>query len=49
MLCQTDVRVVRAHEEKFTCFVLKIQANVDPRYQDRVAFCGSYPAAIKRV
>lgn len=45
---QTDVRVVRAHEEKFTGFVFKIQANMDPRHRDRVAFCASYPAAMKR-
>ncbi|WMQ74425.1 MAG: Peptide chain release factor RF3 [Sodalis sp.] len=35
---QTDVRMVRADEEKFTGFVFKIQANMDPRHRDRVAF-----------
>ncbi|XOD70410.1 MAG: peptide chain release factor 3 [Sodalis sp. (in: enterobacteria)] len=35
---QTNVRLVRAEEKKFTGFVFKIQANMDPRHRDRVAF-----------
>ncbi|MGP4123116.1 MAG: peptide chain release factor 3 [Sodalis sp. (in: enterobacteria)] len=35
---QTDVRLVPAREEKFTGFVFKIQANMEPRHRDRVAF-----------
>src|SRR5699024_12098722 len=31
-------RTVEATEEKFTGFVFKIQANMDPRHRDRVAF-----------
>ncbi|MBS0055154.1 peptide chain release factor 3 [Yersinia sp. Marseille-Q3913] len=35
---KTDTRVVVAAEEKFTGFVFKIQANMDPKHRDRVAF-----------
>ncbi len=31
-------RTVEAEEEKFTGFVFKIQANMDPRHRDRIAF-----------
>jgi len=34
----TDVREVEAAETKFTGFVFKIQANMDPKHRDRVAF-----------
>ena len=34
----TDTREVTAAEEKFTGFVFKIQANMDPKHRDRVAF-----------
>ncbi|MEG2831009.1 MAG: peptide chain release factor 3, partial [Edwardsiella sp. (in: enterobacteria)] len=34
----TDVRKVSADEEKFSGFVFKIQANMDPKHRDRVAF-----------
>ena len=35
---QADTRKVSAEEEKFTGFVFKIQANMDPRHRDRIAF-----------
>jgi len=35
---QTDVREVGALEEKFSGFVFKIQANMDPKHRDRIAF-----------
>ncbi|HED4492714.1 TPA: peptide chain release factor 3 [Yersinia enterocolitica] len=35
---KTDTREVVAVEEKFTGFVFKIQANMDPKHRDRVAF-----------
>ncbi|MGR6820094.1 peptide chain release factor 3, partial [Acinetobacter baumannii] len=35
---QTDMREVTAAEETFTGFVFKIQANMDPKHRDRVAF-----------
>ena len=31
-------RVVESNEEKFTGFVFKIQANMDPQHRDRIAF-----------
>lgn len=33
-----DERTVDPHEEAFTGFVFKIQANMDPRHRDRIAF-----------
>lgn len=35
---ETDVREVTADDGSFTGFVFKIQANMDPRHRDRVAF-----------
>ncbi|MFN8777632.1 MAG: peptide chain release factor 3 [Flavobacteriales bacterium] len=35
---ETNVRTVRPEEEKFTGFVFKIHANIDPRHRDRIAF-----------
>lgn len=47
----TDVRVVEAHEPKFSGFVFKIQANMDPKHRDRIAFMrvcsGSYKQNMK--
>lgn len=44
-------RIVSADEEKFTGFVFKIQANMDPRHRDRVAFLricsGKYQKGIR--
>jgi peptide chain release factor 3 len=34
----TETRIVDPHEEKFAGFVFKIQANMDPRHRDRIAF-----------
>lgn len=34
----TDVRTVAATESKFSGFVFKIHANIDPRHRDRIAF-----------
>jgi peptide chain release factor 3 len=34
----TDKREINAEEDKFTGFVFKIHANIDPRHRDRVAF-----------
>lgn len=48
---QTDVREVAADDEKFTGFVFKIQANMDPKHRDRVAFMrvvsGKYEKGMK--
>lgn len=34
----TDKRFVDTHEEKFSGFIFKIHANLDPRHRDRIAF-----------
>lgn len=34
----SDTREVRASEDKFSGFIFKIQANMDPRHRDRIAF-----------
>ncbi len=35
---EADVRLVEPEEPKFTGFVFKIHANIDPRHRDRIAF-----------
>ncbi|WP_386083786.1 peptide chain release factor 3 [Vreelandella sp. F11] len=35
---ETDTRVVTSDDERFTGFVFKIQANMDPNHRDRIAF-----------
>ena len=44
-------RDVKAEEEKFTAFVFKIQANMDPQHRDRIAFArvcsGKYTQGMK--
>ena len=48
---QTLTREVDAKEEKFTGFVFKIQANMDPKHRDRIAFLricsGAYNKGMK--
>ncbi|MDC0609938.1 peptide chain release factor 3 [Vibrio sp.] len=48
---KTNERVVDAKEEKFSGFVFKIQANMDPKHRDRIAFMrvvsGSYTQGMK--
>ncbi|ETS32519.1 MULTISPECIES: peptide chain release factor 3 [Photorhabdus] len=48
---QTDAREVSAQEDKFTGFIFKIQANMDPKHRDRVAFMrvvsGQYEKGMK--
>ncbi len=36
--CQTVERVIEPTEEKFSGFVFKIHANMDPKHRDRIAF-----------
>ncbi|MFD2167816.1 peptide chain release factor 3 [Thalassotalea euphylliae] len=47
----TDTRDVEATEEKFSGFVFKIQANMDPKHRDRIAFMrivsGKYSKGMK--
>jgi peptide chain release factor 3 len=35
---ETEERLVRPEEDKFSGFVFKIHANIDPRHRDRIAF-----------
>ncbi|MDT0499772.1 MULTISPECIES: peptide chain release factor 3 [unclassified Halomonas] len=35
---ETDARIVEAEDDRFTGFVFKIQANMDPKHRDRIAF-----------
>lgn len=48
---QTTTREVSPLEEKFSGFVFKIQANMDPQHRDRIAFLrvcsGSYSKGMK--
>ncbi|GHB56190.1 peptide chain release factor 3 [Psychrosphaera saromensis] len=48
---QTSVREVVANEENFSGFIFKIQANMDPKHRDRVAFMrivsGKYEKGMK--
>lgn len=48
---ETQARVVTSDEEKFSGFVFKIQANMDPQHRDRIAFLrvcsGKYTQGMK--
>ncbi|MCW8128628.1 peptide chain release factor 3 [Microbulbifer halophilus] len=48
---ETDERIVEPAEDKFSGFVFKIQANMDPRHRDRIAFMricsGTYSRGMK--
>lgn len=48
---QANERDVKAEEEKFSGFVFKIQANMDPKHRDRIAFMrivsGTYKQGMK--
>ncbi len=48
---QTDSRLVESSEQKLSVFVFKIQANMDPKHRDRVAFMrvvsGKYEKGMK--
>lgn len=35
---ETEERIVKPNEDKFSGFVFKIHANIDPRHRDRIAF-----------
>jgi len=47
----TENRIVQANEEKFSGFVFKIQANMDPKHRDRIAYLricsGTYTRGMK--
>ena len=48
---ESDARTVEPHDENFSGFVFKIQANMDPKHRDRIAFMrvcsGKYSKGMK--
>ncbi len=44
----SDIRLVDSKEEKFTGFVFKIHANMDPKHRDRLAFIKIVSGIFKR-
>jgi peptide chain release factor 3 len=36
--CKTSAGIVHPEDERFTAFVFKVQANMDPQHRDRIAF-----------
>ena len=48
---ETNERRIESSEDKFSGFVFKIQANMDPKHRDRIAFCrivsGKYQKGMK--
>jgi peptide chain release factor 3 len=48
---ETDVSMVEAEDQRFSGFIFKIQANMDPKHRDRIAFMricsGSYQQGMK--
>ncbi len=44
----SDVRLVDSKEDKFTGFVFKIHANMDPKHRDRIAFVKVVSGVFKR-
>lgn len=45
---KTDKRIVKSDEKDFSGFVFKIQANMDPRHRDRIAFMRICSGAFKK-
>ena len=45
---ESDSRLVRPEEEKFSGFVFKIHANMDPKHRDRLAFIKIVSGAFER-
>ncbi len=45
---ETDVRMIEPTENKFTGFVFKIHANMDPKHRDRIAFMRICSGTFKR-
>ncbi len=45
---ETEERTIEANEEKFTGFVFKIHANMDPNHRDRIAFVRITSGTFKR-
>ncbi len=45
---ETEERIIRPEEDKFTGFVFKIHANMDPNHRDRIAFVKVCSGTFKR-
>ena len=45
---ETNLRIVEPNESKFTGFVFKIHANLDPKHRDRIAFVRICSGVFKR-
>ncbi len=45
---ETKQRIVHPEEEKFTGFIFKIHANIDPKHRDRIAFLRIVSGIFKR-
>lgn len=45
---ESDIRVIEPYEEKFSGFVFKIHANMDPNHRDRLAFVKIVSGKFKR-
>lgn len=45
---ETDKRIVLPAEDKFSGFIFKIHANIDPRHRDRIAFLRVVSGAFER-
>jgi peptide chain release factor 3 len=45
---ESDTRLVKPEEEKFTGFIFKIHANMDPKHRDRIAFVKIVSGTFKR-
>ena len=48
LLRKTEERIINPHEEKFTGFIFKIHANMDPKHRDRIAFMRVCSGIFKR-
>lgn len=45
---ESNVKVIEPDDEKFSGFVFKIHANLDPKHRDRIAFCRIVSGVFKR-
>ena len=45
---QTDIRLIEPNESKFSGFIFKIHANLDPKHRDRIAFLRICSGVFKR-
>jgi len=46
---ETDLRFIKPDEDKFSGFVFKIHANLDPKHRDRIAFCALFRESLNGI